>query len=97
MFGAFGSLVSETGDLISGKPGAKDWRVILAKWAGVPGATQVYRILRELQKERIAEHKAAQRAKDPIGAIRRDMQKNNPYRKQKERYKDPGLVEGLFE
>lgn len=94
MFGAMGALISDTGDLISGKPGAKNWEILLAKWAGVPGATQVHRILRELQKERIAEHK---KSKDPLYEVKKQMQQSNPYRKQTQRYKDPGLVEGLFQ
>ena len=94
MFGAMGALISDTGDLISGKPGAKNWEIILAKWAGVPGATQVHRILRELQKERIAENR---KSKDPLSDIKRQMQQTNPFHKQSQRYKDPGLVQGLLQ
>ena len=95
-FGAFGALVTEIGDCISGKPGAKPIGFLVAKTAGVPGATQIHRILRQMQKDRILEKREERRKKNPLHDARSQMQQNNPFRKQTERYKDPGLFKGAW-
>jgi len=101
--GAFGSLVIDTFDLISNQPSAKPWGYILAKWAGVPGTTQTYKILKQLQKERMAEHKNVNT--NPIKEAKKELYPSdeNPINKAKRelwghpRYKDPGLVEGAWD
>jgi hypothetical protein len=93
--GAFGSLLTDTFDILADRPAAKPWGFILAKWAGIPGATQTYKILKELKAVRTSDHKQAQRNADPMGYMKREMYKNSPFKK--ERYKDPGLVEGAID
>lgn len=97
--GAFGSLVIDTFDILADRPAAKPWGFVLSKWAGVPGATQSYKILKELKKERIAEHKKDSATPE---SIKRQMNGKNPIseaRKQLNggRYKDTGLVQGAWE
>ncbi|PKL19574.1 MAG: hypothetical protein CVV49_00625 [Spirochaetae bacterium HGW-Spirochaetae-5] len=86
-FGAVGGLVGETFDTLAEKPSSKPLAYIVAKWAGVPGGQQIYKILKQLSRERKEDEKAARRALNPADYIRRDMQKRNPYYQQKQEMK----------
>ena len=92
--GAGAALLVDVLNTISGRPNSKPIPELIGKLSGIPGTTQTIKILRELQKERIAENR---KSKDPLSDIKRQMQQSNPFHKQSQSYKDPGLVEGLFQ
>ncbi|GEM_PF-3775849 len=84
VFGAVGGLVGETFDTLAEKPASKPLAYIVTKWVGVPGGQQVYKILKQLSKERKAEEKEQRRAMNPAEYMKRDLRKNNPYYQQKQ-------------
>ncbi len=63
----------------SGQPGSKPALYIAAKWLGMPGGQQMYKIFKQLSKERREDQQEARRMMHPGETMRREMQKNNPY------------------
>ena len=73
----------ETLNTLAEKPGSKPMVYIAAKWSGIPGGQQVYKILKQMAREEKQEQKMMRRAADPASYMKREMRKENPYYQQK--------------
>jgi len=81
--GASGAVVSHIYDTINSladQPGSKPLWYIGAKWAGIPGGQQIWKLVKHLSKERKEDEKDKKRAMHPVESMKREINKNNPYK-----------------
>lgn len=80
VYGAVPLLVIDTIKTLSGQPGSKPLSYQMAKWAGVPGGQQVYKMLKQFERAEKEEVKEKRQASPKYikQQIKKDVIKNNP-------------------
>jgi len=80
VYGAVPGLIIDTVNSLGGQPGSKPVAYIAAKWAGIPGGQQVWKLIKGFQRAEKEEIKEKRQASPKYikQQIRKDVIKNNP-------------------